>query len=693
MRFENPWMLAGLVAVGVPLAFHLIYRRRAVRVPLSALHFLLGSRRHLTQRLRIRRWALLLTRCALVAALPLALAKPYVPLPAATPDISSEPSSVVLVIDDAFSSAYRRDEKTLLSRATTLARAIVADLPQSHNVAVVTASEPVRAPVGQLTFDRRGVRQALQALKPSSRPADIEGALLFAERILAESRLDRRVVVLLSNLARNGRADPVIAWSSPRPPQLNVIDLAEGRALPNVGITAATVQPAGAGLGQPSLRVTVLNTARDPWHDVVTVEAGSRVLTAALRVPPFASVTKEFTLDPGLTAGRVRIPPDDLPADNERFFVVERAADVRVLVVDGAPHQVPYLAESFFLSRALAPHGDMPMGLSVGVLGANEWSPGQLRNVDVVVLLNVRGLDDARRVALTNFVAAGGGLLIAAGENVTPETTAGYADLLPFPVRAVRAAAAGAEPPRFAPPAERHPLFAPFAGEPQTSLFSTHVQRYLLLDAATVGPGRVVASLTNGAPLIAEKRVEAGRVLFVTTTLDRDWTDLPIRSGFVPFVITAMRYLAGRLDAAPPATSVVVGAPLVVAVRPDRTRVSVRGPDGRRHELPFTPKVDRSVSFDGTRRPGLYEVELQGEAGAPPRRLTYAVNLDPRGSDTDRFEPRTLLQQSAGPRTAAAAPAERGGAPALPVGLALWPYVLLGLVALLGIEAWLFLKH
>ena len=57
MRFENPMMLLGLIAVLLPLVLHLWYRRRAQIVGFAALHFLLRTNRRLARRIAGKRLA------------------------------------------------------------------------------------------------------------------------------------------------------------------------------------------------------------------------------------------------------------------------------------------------------------------------------------------------------------------------------------------------------------------------------------------------------------------------------------------------------------------------------------------------------------------------------------------------------------------------------------------------------------
>ena len=59
-------------------------------------------------------------------------------------------------------------------------------------------------------------------------------------------------------------------------------------------------------------------------------------------------------------------------------------------------------------------------------------------------------------------------------------------------------------------------------------------------------PGRrIVLRYENGAPALVEAEVGRGPGPAAHHAVDREWTDLPIRPGFLPLVQEAARYLAG----------------------------------------------------------------------------------------------------------------------------------------------------
>ena len=118
MGFLAPLMLAGLAALAVPIAIHLIGRRRAKIVKFAALDFLLATKRRTARRLRLRERLLLIVRVVACAAVVLALAKPFTSCERKGPQVTRGPQAAVLVIDDSFASGYTIDGKPWLSRAS-----------------------------------------------------------------------------------------------------------------------------------------------------------------------------------------------------------------------------------------------------------------------------------------------------------------------------------------------------------------------------------------------------------------------------------------------------------------------------------------------------------------------------------------------------------------------------------------------
>jgi hypothetical protein len=143
-----------------------------------------------------------------------------------------------------------------------------------------------------------------------------------------------------------------------------------------------------------------------------------------------------------------------------------------------------------------------------------------------------------------------------------------------------------------------------------------------------------------------ESRRGKGRILLFTSTADRDWTDWPIRTSFLPAMQRFAGWLAGGLDDRrdPPT---LVGTARTIRLEDGETVAALVGPEGRERRRGELEREGLHEVKDGVelspREPGLWQVKVVvgGQEKLEPR-LAFAVVPDPRESDTRRLEPSEL---------------------------------------------------
>src|SRR3954470_6325978 len=238
MGFLAPLMLVGITALAVPIAIHLIGRRRARVVTFAALDFLMATRRRTARKFRLRERLLLACRALACAAVAVALAKPYTSCTRKGPQVTRGPQAAVLVIDDSFAAGYMLDGKPWMKAATDEARRILTQLGPEAEVAIVRAAEGADHPT-ELTRDHLRLRDQLLALEPTARPADTTRALTRAAQLLAASSPARKTVFLLSLQAKSGMRTDEPPWGKDGPTFV-ALDLRPAR-MPNLAVTALKV--------------------------------------------------------------------------------------------------------------------------------------------------------------------------------------------------------------------------------------------------------------------------------------------------------------------------------------------------------------------------------------------------------------------------------------------------------------------
>ena len=655
MGFLAPLMLVGVTALAVPIAIHLIGRRRARVVRFAALDFLMATRRRTARKFRLRERLLLVVRALACAAVAVALAKPYTSCTRKGPQVTRGPQAAVLVIDDSFAAGYMVDGKPWIKAATDEARRILTQLGPEAEVAIVRAAEGADHPT-ELTRDHLRLREQLLALEPSARPADTTRALARAAQLLAASSHARKTVFLISLLARTGLRPDDPQWGKDGP--LLVVSELRPPKLPNLAITGLRVDPdPGATTRGVAFDAEVGNFSDAASKVELSLAIADRVVArGTLAVGPGERKTKHFlaALPPGQRAADayVMLSGDALAIDDRRWVRASLRDRVRVLIVDGDPRTVRHDDEVFYLEAALRPGDRDDSGTSVRVITAEELAgieprrrgtagAIELDEFDVVILANVAALPAERVNVLADWVRAGGGILVAPGDHVDP---AAYdRTMLPVMPQSLRDPI---DTTWGAPPEERdsralhlvkweadHPIFRPFS-KAAPELADAKFFEVSLLGPTTSPDRKVLARFTNGAAALVEGSIGAGRTLLFTSTLDRDWNDLPIHPGYLPLLQQAVRHLA-RKHAAFGDTDHAVGSSVVLPTG-DLKKLEVRGPDGIGAVFEGERITGRSsVRFGRTDRPGVYRMIGTDQTGSTHERdeLAFVVNVDARGSD------------------------------------------------------------
>ena len=716
MGFGNIGLLVGMLLGVIPIIIHLINRRRAKLLRFAAIEFLLLSDKRLARRLKLKQLLVLALRVLLIAALAFALAKPYIePDVAVGPDVS-EPGAVVLVIDDSASmQAADASGETRLARAVGMARALIEEGGARTSFAVVAMGSPARLLTPGLTYDHAEASRALEKVRPMARAADLQGALREAGRVLSESGERTRRVIALSDQADHAWK-PIDGWtwvplsSFERPTLGDDPGVRENLAVVDV----VAIEPGAAderGLVPMQVKATLANYGATERTSRAELKLGATVVAEVATVP--AGATKEiifkFEGTAGVSQGVVKVATDQgnsLPVDDEFYFTVGARRAVAALVVNGAPRTTSYLDELFFLRAAMAITAPGETPITASVVTVTELTQARIDSADVVVLANVGRLTREQLVGLEQFVDKGGGVFISVGDEWAGEPTRmaelneTYGRLLPYPVRELKTSGRPDDPKAalaalgIASVEFSHPIFEVFDGLEDASLFKSNITSHVLVDTEGRPGAKVLASFTGGIPALVEAPLGLGRVVMLTTTVDRDWADMALRTSFPPLVQRITGYLARALDRAGGA-GFVVGEEVKAKIPDGRGPLVLVSPDGT--ESPLEAVEDAATVFVGT--PDIAGHWLVMRAGERERGLPFAVNAAREESDL-RMASEAVMTEIAGRLmrdngvlpTVDVASEEAVVASSESGRTVLWPFILAGLFLLFGSEAWLLVR-
>jgi Aerotolerance regulator N-terminal/von Willebrand factor type A domain len=193
MSLLAPLYIAGLLAVSLPILFHLIRRTPQGRQPFSSLMFLVSSPPRLTRRSRLNNLLLLILRGLALTILACAFARPFLYRSADLSVAEQQGRRVALLLDT--SASMRRAD--LWNRATKIVEDSVEQLGPGDELAMFAFDDHVRplftfSEWNELSPSARlaALRLQLDAAKPTWRGSNLGDALATVADALADAQTD-----------------------------------------------------------------------------------------------------------------------------------------------------------------------------------------------------------------------------------------------------------------------------------------------------------------------------------------------------------------------------------------------------------------------------------------------------------------------------------------------------------------------
>lgn len=690
--FLNPWLLLGLAGIGLPIMAHLLSRRRFDVVEWGAMQFLNPSRKT-RRRLKLEELLLLLLRIGLITLIVLSVTRPWIPGGWLSGYRSSGSRTVVLVIDGSNSMSRSDGVNSVHQNAIRRAVEFLQTLSGDDSVAIIDARDQPRSVIESPLRDPAAIEQELRRIPPPGGACGMLAALEKAMAILGRSSSAAREVVVFSDRQANGwKADDDAAWlrfDDQRKfptvkPQVWYVDVTKGLAAIRRNVAVGEIQ-LSREVTVPDfpvrLKVSLRNDSDGEVQVPVRLLQNGQALageTQSPRLSPRSETILEF--DHAISAAgshvltvEADIADDAITVDNASHVSVYVAKSLPVLLINGSSSPIRSERDTFFAELAFAPLEERPPWVLATVRDAAEVTEADLRAASAVICCNVARLPPAISLALAKGVAEGKGLIIASGPQTSAESFDScfrQSNLLPqleF-VRTREASPQADDLVRLAPLSIQPGWMDRFRSDPGRSLLKASFSSWVLFQINPITPQKaeaattdssnskpvaknetpvVLATYSTGDPFLLETRYGNGFVLMMTTTLDRQWTDLPTRSDFIPFLHEAVfhvssaqshrnvRYGESLLAEMPwnaEAFAAASEAPLIEGDSPRNESTGIPDfvfsrPGGENVRVPAIEGNERlTATFRDTLTPGIYRSGLKfaGQQSAD----SFVVNYD-----------------------------------------------------------------
>ena len=534
-------MLFGLVAAAAPVLLHLFRKRSARRLVWGAWQFLAESMRRQRRKILFEEIILLVTRTAILALAAIAFARPFLP---EMGFFGGGEKDVVIVLDRSGSmNLKRKDGTTAFDAAVEEARDLIDRAPGGVSFGLVLGGRDAEILTVTPFSSKREVLKLLEGVKPGEETMDVPRALEAAGDVLSGgSHLDKEVVIFGDGQAYGWRPGDVNAWRrvekafsgfNRRPPVVwRTLERPEG--VKNAAIASVVPSRQIFGTDRPvTFTVGVVNSgsvAFSPGELALEVD-GKRVASQPVgQILPGLSRTIPFSCTfekPGPhTVVTTLAERDDIGSDNVVTNPVEVINELKVLLVNGRPGLTGFERPTAYVEAALRPErkdDKVPFLVRpVGIRPAELESTNVFGDVAATILCDVPFLSERASDNLARWTSEGGGLLAVPGER----SASGFYTNWTWRAKRVMPAAwtnfckAVANP-------GKPPLFdeAPVVGR-------------MLFDEKAIDTNevKIVSRMSDGEPAVVSGRFHRGRVGMLAMPLDLEWTGLPARPGFVPFV-------------------------------------------------------------------------------------------------------------------------------------------------------------
>lgn len=541
IEFAQPAALWTGLAIGLPIVAHMAYRRVTEKFYFPSLRFIRPTQIPRTGKRTPSDIPLLLLRILLFLLLTALLADPFWKS-TAVPASEDDGEEVIIAIDLSPSMAGWGGLQEAKEKALQLLN------NESGKMGLLTFGQSI---LDQLDIgtDRESIRVKIEGLKNDWSRGNAQVMLDRLSNAFSD-KATRRKLFIISDFQQS---DWQTAYRDLHESKIEFKLVKVGQSSDSEGLrqnNLSVMEVRAVPAGPNKIRVWTVVRNWDDLNRTIEIEllaGGNQIGKNIVSVPPLGSVQTQFVMSEGdFSSSTIRLDVDDeFPLDNERtvWLKAPPARKFGFWVPEQENDETD--EEKSFLKTAVASSGDN---------GWNRWDWDQdkadgLRLGDdqlKVDFLMVLGLgkwfeEEQLGLTLTDFLSNGGVALITPGDLFSSTVSILKSEkLLSYNfVRVAGGAVQTRNPFRIGALAENSSLAEIFAGKSARDLYLSAIHRFGILKPVS-GSEDIEVPLRDreGRPLALVKPFDGGgRLVFLPFRMNTTWTDLPLRSSFLPLLM------------------------------------------------------------------------------------------------------------------------------------------------------------
>jgi hypothetical protein len=380
MQFKHPEILYALFALLIPIFIHLFQLQRFVKIPFTNVRFLKEIELQTRKSSRLKKWLILLSRLAALAAMILAFAQPYF-----SKSDTAKDWETVIYIDNSISLQAKSDQGALLKRA---AQDVMENVPSKGSFALMTHDQ------FQIDLDRDALKEALMSLDYSLQKANTASLILKLKQHIQRNPNKNYKVLWISDFQKQSESETLPNFTDlpvdfiPLHPKLNR----------NLAIDSVYVSDLATDYQVLTIRIQ----NQGEKADQVAVSAFQKnILLAKTNVSVPENQSMETTLRVSGDLNQVKLVlnyEDTFPFDNTYYLAFQQPTRINVLLAT---------QETSFLNKIFTDNEFKVTSKSIQQVSFETIEENQL-----VVLHEVAEIPSSLHPKLLEFVEKGGSLTL-----------------------------------------------------------------------------------------------------------------------------------------------------------------------------------------------------------------------------------------------------------------------------------------
>ena len=546
MTFLNPVVLFGMLAAGIPIVIHLLNLRKLKKIEFSTLIFLKELQKNKIRKIQLKQWLLLALRVLLILLLVTAFSRPTLKGIAIGGVTSSAKTTAVFILDDTYSMSVISDNGSYFNHAKELLLAHLNQLEEGDDAVVLKVSD-FKNQNSTLSKNLLEVKKSLDGSHISSVSGSLHQSIVKAAALLGSSKNFNKELYIFTDLQKTGiiRDSTYSDLSELLGERVHVYLFPfKGKEIFNIGIDSMRVNTVVFEKDKPfNVSIFVTNYAkRDVDNSVVSLFLnGERTAQKgiSLRSGETVEVELESTFKrSGYQELTASLEDDDILADNNAYASVLVPDKITIGLFENETADGKYL-------RLALEASDSSHVFSLDERNISQLSSVNLLKYDVLFLLG-----DSKNLPvdkINEYLKNKKSIFIAPGTKTGNDNF--NAELLSLGLPQSMSLRKTGEQSNtfdeFSAIDFEHPLLkGMFQQKEKKSVESPEYYSHFIIK--NEGNGRNIITLTDKSILLAEYKIQQGKIFLFTSALQADWNNLPFKGFFVPFAFRSVFYLSAK---------------------------------------------------------------------------------------------------------------------------------------------------